>query len=444
MAGIQVSIMVAAIGAGVAGAQSFKYDFGPAGASAPAGFTAVGPAQLYSGTAGFGFEKGGVTCTDKGGDALAGDFCTQGSEFMFSVKIPQGNYNLVVHFGDPSGASETTVKAENRRFLFDRVTTASGQSVSRTITVNRREARSVDGTVTMSLKDRELGYYTWDEKLTLRFSGRKPAVAGIELTKVDNAVTWFLCGNSTVVDQLDEGWAAWGQYIPHFFKPGVSIANYAESGLTAGGFLSMRRLAKLLADSKPGDYVAVEFGHNDQKNSSDASAYPANLKSFADQIKAKGCIPIFVTPTARETERDPKTSIGGLAEKMREQAKNLNVALIDLNAMSIRMYQAYGTANTGKLFMDGTHYTDIGGYELAKCVTTGLKALDNSLVPSLAEGPAFDPAKPDPVDFLTTQLPTSVQASRPGKPSAWELPPAAFYRGKDGSLHNASGRKLVP
>lgn len=436
--------MIAVFGAGLAGAQTYKFDFGPAGASAAEGFTAVNSSRMYSSAAGFGFERSGVSCQDKGGDALTGDFCTQTGEFMFSVKIPQGNYNLTVHFGDPSGTSETTVKAENRRFLFDRVTTASGQTATRTITVNRREARSIDGTVTMSLKDRELTYYTWDEKLTLRFSGRKPAVSGMELTKVDNAVTWFLCGNSTVVDQMDEGWAAWGQYIPHFFKPGLSVANYAESGLTAPGFLSMRRLAKILADAKPGDYVAVEFGHNDQKNAADVSAYPANLKSYADQIKAKGCIPVFVTPTARENERDPRTSIGGLAQKMRDQAKNLEVALIDLNAMSIQMYQAYGTANTGKLFMDGTHYTDIGGYELARCVTKGLRELSNSMTTFLVDGPTYDPAKPDPVDFLTLQAPTSSRAIQPGINTARQPLPAVIFLGKDGILHTANGRKQGP
>jgi lysophospholipase L1-like esterase len=426
----------------LAGAQTFKYDFGPAGSPAPAGFTAVGPSRLYSASSGFGFEKVGVTCQDRGGDALAGDFCTQGDDFMFSVKVPQGNYHLTVHFGDPSGTSETTVMAENRRFLFDRVTTAAGQSATRSITLNRREARSMDGTVTMTLKDRELGYYTWDDKLTLRFSGRKPAVAGLELTKVDDAITWFLCGNSTVVDQMDDGWAAWGQYVPHFFKPGLSVANYAESGLTAPGFLSMRRLTKILADARPGDFVAVEFGHNDQKNPADVSGYPNNLKTFADQIRAKGCTPVFVTPTARETERDPRTSIGGLAQKMRDQAKNLDVALIDLNAMSIQMYQAFGTSGTAKLFKDGTHFTDIGGYELARCVTRGLKELNNAMTQFLVEGPTFDPAKPDPVDFLTLQMPTSLRKSRAGRFPPLEILSTAVFPDPQGNPHNVNGRKL--
>lgn len=432
----------AAYGAGIATAQTYKYDFGPAGANAPAGYTAVNPTHVYSSAAGFGFEKSGVACQDKGGDALTGDFCTQAGEFMFSVKLPQGNYELKVHFGDPSGSSETTVKAENRRFLFDRVATASGQSASRSITVNRREARSVDGSVTMTLKDRELTYYTWDEKLTLRFSGRKPAVAGLELTKVENAVTWFLCGNSTVVDQMDEGWAAWGQYIPHFFKPGASIANYAESGLTAPGFLSMKRLAKILADAKPGDYVAVEFGHNDQKNPADVAGYANNLKSFADQIKAKGCIPVFVSPTAREGDRDPRTSIGGLAQTMRDQAKTLGVQLIDLNAMSIQLMQAYGPANAKKCYQDGTHFTEIGGYELARCVAKGVKDLANALAPLLADGPVFDPARPDPIDFLTLPAPTSLQRSRAGTGSRQEGMPAGIFPDQQGKLRSADGKGI--
>jgi lysophospholipase L1-like esterase len=442
LAGLAVS------GFGSAEAQTYRYDFGPAGAPASAGFTAVNPSQLYSSSSGFGFEKDGVpTCQDKGGDALTGDFCTMNGEILFSVKVPQGNYDLKVYLGDPSGTSETTVKVENRRLLFDRVTTASGKSATRTITVNRREAKSLDGTVTMSLKDRELGYYTWDEKLTLRFSGRKPAVSGLELTKADHAITWFLCGNSTVVDQLDAPWSTWGMNIPRFFKPGVVIANYAESGLTAAGFLSMKRLTKLLADSKPGDYVSVEFGHNDQKNASEASAYPNTLKSYVDQIKAKGCIPIFTAPTAREGDTDPRTSIGGLAQKMRDQAKALGVAFIDLNQMTMQVMNAYGSADAHKCYMDGTHFTEIGGYELARCVAKGLKEFDNSMAPFLLDDrPTIDPGKPDPIDYLTLQLDPEAtllktQPDRAGNPLRDFLPNGLFEDG-NGSIHSLDGKKL--
>jgi lysophospholipase L1-like esterase len=269
-------------------------------------------------------------------------------------------------------------------------------------------------------------------------------VAGIELTKVDNAITWFLCGNSTVVDQLDEGWAAWGQYITHFFKPGVSIANYAESGLTAPNFLSMKRLTKLLADSKPGDIVSVEFGHNDQKNAGDVSGYPNNLKTFADQIKAKGCIPVFVTPTAREGDANPKTSIGGLAEVMRNTGKSLGVPVLDLNAMVIEMMKAYGTADAHKCYMDGTHFTEIGGYELGRLVAKGVKDLNNTLTPFLSDiRPEIDPSKPDPINYLTTPgTVTALHPSKLGHNPSLEILPAAVYPDEDGTLRKANGKKL--
>jgi hypothetical protein len=192
--------------------------------------------------------------------------------------------------------------------------------------------------------------------------------------------------------------------------------------------------------------VAVEFGHNDQKNATDVANYPNNLKTFADQIKAKNCIPVFVTPTARENEGDPKTSIGGLAQKMRDQAKNLGVAIIDLNAMSIQMYKAYGAAETAKCFQDGTHFTEIGGYELARCVTKGLRDLNNAMTPFLVDGPTFDPGKPDPTNFLTLQVdpyPVSLARSpKAGKLSPPEILPAMLFEGKQGSLHTADGKKL--
>lgn len=405
---MKVLMYSAFISAGLAlegAAQTYKFDFGP-GKTEP-GYTQVVAGTAYSPAMGYGFENGaGIACVDRGGsDALRGDHCTGPDDFKFSVKVPQGNYRVTFNLGDAAGASETTVKAENRRLLFDRVVAAPGRTIARTITVNRREAKSVDGTVTMSLKDRELGYLTWDDKLTFQFTGGKPVISGLELVKTSDDITVFLCGNSTVVDQLDEageGWCSWGQIIPRFFKPGVSIANYAESGLTAGGFLSMKRLTKLLADSKPGDYVFVEFGHNDQKNAADAAAYANNLKSFRDQILEKRAIPIFVSPTSRDGDADPKTSIGGLAETMRETAKSLNVTLIDLNAMSITLMKALG-AERKAAYMDVSHFTNFGAFELGRCMAKGIKELDNNLAPFLlGDIPVFDPAKPDPVNYLTT------------------------------------------
>lgn len=425
------------------GQTSWKFDFG-SGPAAP-GYTQVLPTATYPGTGGFGFEKSsGITSVNRGGDdPLRGDYVTSSSEIRFSVKVPQGNYNVTFILGDAAGTSSTTVTAENLRLLLDRATTASGQFLTRTFTLNRREVRSTDGTVTMSIKDRELTYLTWDDRLTLRFAGPKTALAGIEITKVENALNVFLCGNSTVVDQLDEdasnmGWRSWGQIIPMFFKPGVAIANYAESGLKAGDFLAMRRLDKVLAEAKAGDYVFVEFGHNDQGDG--ATPYVANLKTFHTRIKAKGAVPIFVSPTCRNGDNNPLTSIGGLAEAMRKTAAELGAPLVDLNAKSITLMGALGS-NRSAAYMDVSHFRIFGAFELARIMAKGIKDMNNSLAPFLLnELPDFDPAKPDPINYFTTPGVVSlapVRRSMPARGLDGEARPLA--RGRSLMIHSPRG-----
>jgi lysophospholipase L1-like esterase len=396
------SVLLSAFAA--AGAQEYKFDFGDGPVAK--GYIGIKSKTKYSDALGYGIVQGNVSAVDRQwDDELTTDFLTTSDELFFAVALPQGNYEVTVIFGDGEQESETTVKAENRRLIFDRVTTAAGVFIRRSATIRRMETKSTDGSVTMSIKDREKDYLTWDKVLTLRFSGRAPAIAGVEIKKKDDATTLWLCGNSTVVDQLTAPWSTWGQMIPHLFNSSVAVANYAESGLTSGGFLSMKRLSKILAEVKKGDYVFVEFGHNDQKNATDVKNYPANLKSYADQIKGKGAIPIFVIPTARQGDNDPRTSIGGLAQVMRETAQKLGVTFIDINQMVIDLNKALG-ADAKQLYMytanDKTHFCEYGGYEVARCMMKGIAEKIPALKGGFAEDyTTFNPAKPDPVNILT-------------------------------------------
>lgn len=389
-------------------AQDYKFDFG--NGPAAEGWIGITDETKFSAGKGYGIDSGNVSSVDRTApDALRRDYLTTADELFFSVAVPQGNYDVTVYFGDAEGGSCTTVQSENRRLLFDRVTTASGTFASKTITIRKMETKSIDGSVTMSIKDRERTYYTWDNVLTLRFTGMQPAICGVEITANNDARTLFLCGNSTVVDQLAEPWASWGQMIPHFFAAGVAIANYAESGLTSGNFLAMKRLSKLLTEVKPGDYVFVEFGHNDQKSTAGVDSYPSNLKAFRDQIQAKQAIPVFVVPTARQSENDPLTSIGGLAQTMRETAKSLDVKCIDLNQMVIDLKKALG-GDTKYIYMhtagDQTHFCEYGAYELARCVLKGMEEHIPSLVNTFkSDYETFNPSDPDPLDVLEKELP---------------------------------------
>lgn len=385
-------------------AENYKFDFGEGPVAA--GYTQVKANTKYSDSQGYGFESGTVSSVDRlWDDDLTTDFLTAKGDMVFSVALPQGNYEVTFILGDGENESETTVWAENRKLMLDRITLAGGVFSRQTVSLRRMETRSMDGSVTMSIKDREKDYRTWDKKLTFVISGKAPAVAGIEIKRNDNVTTLWLCGNSTVVDQLTAPWAGWGQMAPEFFKSSLAIANYAESGLTASGFYSMKRLAKILSEVKKGDFVTVQFAHNDQKNQNDVNNYEATLTKYANEIKAKGATPLFVTSTARQNETDPKTAVGGLPERMRALGKKLGVTVLDLNQHSITLGKALG-GNKEKMYMytasDKTHFCEYGAYELARANIEEIKAKVPELAKHLRDDhEAFDSSKPDPLDILT-------------------------------------------
>ncbi|MBR4681389.1 MAG: T9SS type A sorting domain-containing protein [Fibrobacter sp.] len=413
LAGIDIAVKAATILSAVAvlgaftlaeAAENYKFDFGEGPVAA--GYTQVKANTKYSDSQGFGFESGTVSSVDRlWDDDLTTDFLTAKGDMVFSVALPQGNYEVTFILGDRENESETTVWAENRKLMLDRVTLAGGVFSRQTVSLRRMETRSMDGSVTMSIKDREKDYRTWDKKLTFVISGKAPAVAGIEIKRNDNVTTLWLCGNSTVVDQITTPWAGWGQMAPGFFKSSLAIANYAESGLTASGFYSMKRLAKILSEVKKGDFVTVQFAHNDQKNQNDVNNYETTLTKYANEIKAKGATPLFVTSTARQNETDPKTAVGGLPERMRALGKKLGVTVLDLNQHSITLGKALG-GNKEKMYMytasDKTHFCEYGAYELARANIEEIKAKVPELAKHLRDDhEAFDSSKPDPLDVLT-------------------------------------------
>src|SRR5207253_2827410 len=168
---------------------------------------------------------------DRGGkNALRSDFCTSNQPFYFSVTLPEGNYDVTVTLGDAQEETTTTVMAELRRLMLERVQTARGKFVTRRFTVNVRTPQ-IAGDGEVKLKDREKTneWWAWDEKLTLEFNNSHPSVCAIEIARVE-APTIYLLGDSTVCDQPSEPYNSWGQMLTRFFKPGIAIANNAESG----------------------------------------------------------------------------------------------------------------------------------------------------------------------------------------------------------------------
>ncbi|MGD0388830.1 MAG: rhamnogalacturonan acetylesterase [Tepidisphaeraceae bacterium] len=377
-----------------------KFSFAPG--NPPPGYLHVSPDDIYNADPGYGFEPGAnVAAVERG----AAGFVTSDKPFYFSVALPEGNYNVALELGDGAGESTTTVKAELRRLMLQNVHTDAGRLVTRTITVNLRTAKiSTGGKVHLKPREATTEAWAWDEKLTLEFNGPRPCLDWLEISEADVS-TVYLLGDSTVCDQPEEPWASWGQMLTRFFKSGVAVSNQAESGETADGSIRARRLDKVLSTMKPGDYLFIQYGHNDMKERGAGvgpfTSYTAALKTFVDRARSKGGIPVLVTPVNRrmtDSAGHVTNSLNEYPDAVRQLAKAANVPLIDLNAMSKSLYEAIGAKELSKAFVDQTHHNAYGGYELAKCVVQGI--LDDKL--DLAkfivdDWKRFDPAHPDAI-----------------------------------------------
>lgn len=404
---------------------AYKFKFGTG--KADKGITLMAPGAVYS-AGGYGFDldtKPQIIEADKKGAILVGG----DKPFYFSVDVPEGNYKVTVKLGGAKEATVTTVRAESRRLMLEKVETKPGESVTKTFVVNIRKPEIGTGNK-VGLKPRELTKLDWDNKLTLEFNNAKPCIEEIDIAKADDQITVYLAGNSTVVDQDDEPWASWGQMIPRFFKPGVAIADHAESGLTLGSFKGSRRLDKVLSTAKPGDYLFVEFGHNDQKdkgpNDGAWKSYTENFKYFIGKAKEKGMIPVVVTSTSRRAFSDSgkvKNTLGDFPAAARKVARDEGVAMIDINAMTADFYNALGKDDSKKAFVhypantyygqdkplaDDTHFNGYGAYEIAKCIIEGIKSNHLNLEKYLIDAPRFDPSHPDdPTTFTLPLAPPS-------------------------------------
>ena len=390
------------------------------------------PAPSHTGEPSYGFDLNTSPASFDAGS------CSSAKPFFFSIGARDGNYRVTLVLGGPASSIET-VRAESRRLFVDQLPVKARGSRRVVFNVNVRTpdiistgGAATDGTsVQVHLKPREIGALDWDHKLTLEFNGDNPSVRSISIEPVDDIPTLYIAGDSTVVDQTMEPWAAWGQMLPSFFGPKIAIANEAESGETIRSFVSEHRLQKIMSTMRAGDYLMIQFGHNDQKPGKEyvpaATDFTTYLLQYIAETRAHQSTPILVTPMNRRNfDVDGKIvqTLGEYPEAMRQVAKQKRLALIDLNAFSKTLFEALGPEGTLHAFVhypantfpdqpvalaDNTHFTSYGAYELARVIVQSMKDQNLPLARYLRPGIAhFDPAHPDPF-------------------SKWTLPPSPSY-----------------
>lgn len=366
--------------------------------------------------------------------AAADDLSSQRPSDRIERSYSAGDAEIVcveVELGGDDVDSCTTIKAEDRRLLAlgVKVPRAGTRSMRFLVSTRHPLISAADGsaTATVSLKPRENGSASWDDQLSLEFLGDHPRVRRLTVGPIDrkDVTMVFVAGDSTVTDQPSEPFAGWGQMLPAFFGPQACVANLAQSGLTLDSFERQRRLEKILAELRPGDFVLVQFGHNDQKDKREGAGpfttYADGLRRYVDAIRERGGHPVIVTPVGRRRfDSDGKVceSLGDYPEAGRRVAAEKAVPLVDLNDASKRLYQALGKEPSKQAFVHGvfpgrseplkddSHFSNYGAHQVARCVVesirTGIPDLAALLRPDV--GP-FDPSRPD--DPSTVTIPPS-------------------------------------
>jgi lysophospholipase L1-like esterase len=291
-----------------------------------------------------------------------------------------------VSIGSSTSAGQTAMWVEARRLMLPTTSTAAGSVKQYSFTINVRqpegEPTGEGGTGTPGLD--------------IRFTGAKPQVSAVSVKPASHPLVAYLAGDSTVCDQPTAPYTGWGQILPSLVGPGAVIANYADAGESSGSFLANSVLfPAIVAKVKAGDLVFIQFGHNDKTTT--ATAYRNHLTTMVNEVRAKGGVPVLVTPMVRHLFNGTKltptamqvNSIGvDLPAQMRAVATSLNVPLIDLTAKSAALVTSLGPTASAALYLrasvdgvtDNTHFSQYGATQMAGLVVQGIRQQNLSLV----------------------------------------------------------------
>ncbi len=222
-------------------------------------------------------------------------------------------------------------------------------------------------------------------------------------------LTLFLAGDSTMADKAlnDNPETGWGQVLPLFFKPDIRVVNLARNGRSTKSFIEQGLWTHLMSLVKPGDYVVIQFGHNDEKSSDSSryapayTAYRKNLIRFVSDVRDKGAHPILATPVSRRKYDKSGKFVdqhGDYPGVVREVAAEFDVPLVDMHRKSMNLLTEMGPDRSESLFLraapavyrafpngksDNTHFNRQGALAMARLFSDGLAELNHPLAASL-------------------------------------------------------------
>ncbi|KQR08657.1 G-D-S-L family lipolytic protein [Cellulomonas sp. Leaf334] len=378
------------------------FDLG-SGALSP-GTTRLDATSAYSATTRYGFvDTRAVTATDRGtADALRSDFVSVGDTELV-VDLPNGDYTVSLVAGDATEATDVAITAEQMAKVAA-TSKPAGQFLEMSFDI-----AVVDGQLNLELAGSA-------PKLNqLRIAAQSPRAPGSEPT------VW-VTGDSTVQSYTADyaPQAGWGQMLDRFLSDDVTVDNRAIGGRSSKNFISQGRLDEVLRLVKPGDYLFVQFGHNDASYGVDdrfaaPDDYAEYLRTFVDGATQRGAQPVLVTPVSRRSF-DAATgkfnvSFPEYVAAATALATETGTPLVDLSASSRAYLDEIGPEASTSVFLhvpagvypgrpngtvDDTHFQEYGAIQLARLVAGDVADLDIPLADEVVDvaPPAEVPAAP--------------------------------------------------
>ncbi|TDH29363.1 pectin esterase [Segetibacter sp. 3557_3] len=235
-------------------------------------------------------------------------------------------------------------------------------------------------------------------KTSLKFLGVISSLLLICWINAPKPLTIYLIGDSTMANKQEKAYpeTGWGMALGQFFDKGVSIDNRAMNGRSTLSFLNENRWQPIVDQLKKGDYVFIEFGHNDEKITkpgvgTSLADFRKNLLKFVTETRAKKATPVLLTPVARRSYKDGvfTDSHGAYPDVVRSLADSMKVPMIDMHQRSEALIRQLGEEKAKGLFnyvdsghvnyptgnKDDTHFSPVGAKKMAALAVAGLQQL---------------------------------------------------------------------
>ena len=219
----------------------------------------------------------------------------------------------------------------------------------------------------------------------------------------------YMIGDSTMSIKEVKAYpeTGWGMPFTAFFDETVTVDNRAQNGRSTKSFIAENRWQPVASELHAGDYVFIQFGHNDEvptkRSYTPEADFTANLKRFVSETRSHQAQPVLLTPVARRKFDDAgkiEETHAAYAELVRAVARETNTPLIDLDRSSQALLQQFGVENSKLLFNhlapgehpnypdgreDNTHFNELGARRMAELVLADIRALKLGLVEHLRQ-----------------------------------------------------------